>query len=62
MRRSKDKLKLSKMKNLKRRLLMLKKKDKMRKLFPSQELRNSRNFKRKRLPKNLKPRKWNRNS
>lgn len=62
MRRNKDKLKSNKMKNLRRRLLMLRKRDKMRRFFQNKELKNSKFSKRKKQPKNLKPKRWNKNS
>ena len=62
MRKSKDKLRLNRMRNLRRRSLMLRKRDRMKKFSPKREPRNSRNSKRKKLPKSSKPRKWNKNS
>jgi hypothetical protein len=61
MKRNKDKLKSSKMKNLRKRLLMLRKIDKMKKFFQNKELMNSRFSKRKKQLKNLKPKRWNKN-
>ena len=61
-RRSKDNRKSSKTKNLKRRLPMPRKRDRPKKFFQSKELKNSRNFKKKKLPKNLKLKEWSRNS
>jgi len=50
------------MKNLKRRLPMLRKRDRPKKFFHTKELTNSRNFKKKKLPKNLKLKEWSKNS
>jgi hypothetical protein len=61
MKRNKDKWKSSKTKNLRKRLLMLRKRDRMKKFFPNKELMNSRYSKRKKQPKNLKLKRWNKN-
>jgi len=50
------------MKNLERRLPMLRKIDKTKKFFRSKELRNLRYSKKKKLPRNLRLRRWNKNS
>jgi len=50
------------MKNLKRRLLVPRKRDRMKKFFQKTEPKNSRNFKKKKLPKNLKLKEWSKNS
>jgi hypothetical protein len=47
---------------LSKRFLPLSTKDKMKKFFRRPELLNSKNFKRKKLLKSLKPRKWSKNS
>lgn len=60
-RKNKDKLKLNKTKSWRKKLPMPKKRDKTKKFSPRKELRNSRNSKRKRLLKSLRPRKWNKN-
>lgn len=60
--RSKDKLKLSKTKSSRRRLLMLRRRDKTKKFFPSRELKSLRDSKRKKLPKSSKLRRWSKNS
>jgi len=62
MRRSKDKLKLNRMRSSKRRLLMLRRRDKMKKFFQKRELRSLRDFKKKKLPKSSRLRRWNKNS
>jgi hypothetical protein len=41
---------------------MLRKRDKTKKFFLIKELMNLRNSKKKKLPKNLRPRRWNKNS
>jgi hypothetical protein len=41
---------------------MPKRKDRMKKFFQSKELKNSKLFKKKKLPKNLKLKEWNKNS
>ena len=62
MKRSKDKSKSNKTRNLRRRSLMLRRKDKMKKFYQNRELRSLRSFKRKKLPKSSRLRRWNKNS
>jgi len=59
--RNKDKMKLSKIWNSKRKFLKLKKKDKTNKSYQNKELKNLNCFKKKKLPRNLKLKRWNKN-
>lgn len=61
-RKSKDKSKSSRMRSLKRRLLMPKRRDKTRKFSQKKEHLSLKYSKRRKLPKNLRLRRWNRNS
>ena len=60
--RNKDKLKFNRTKPLKRKLLWLRRREKMKKSSQRQELRSLRSSKRKKLSKSLKLREWNKNS
>lgn len=59
--RNKDKKKLNKICNLKRKLLKLKKKDKTNKSYQKKELKNLNCFKKKKLLKSLRLKRWNKN-
>jgi len=62
MKRNKDNKKSSKMRSSRRKLPTLRRRDKMKKFSPSKELRSLRNFKRKKLPRSSRPRRWNKSS
>ena len=61
-RRNKDKWRSTRTRSLKLRLPKLRRIDKMRSNFPRLELSNSNSSKRRRLPKNSKPRRWSKSS
>jgi hypothetical protein len=50
------------MKSLSKRFLLLSAKDNKKKFFQKQELLNSKNFKKKKLLKSLRPKEWSKNS